>query len=138
MESQQQALQVRLRVHDLQSCTSGSGRGITLRLSILLGTIRIHQNELRGELTAGRRTGDLTCGVLDDGKRVAAARNRDAQMHMRTLLLATSLQELHERFFARPLHGDEDGCPRRDCVATPHGLYPNRGTPPSAPERYLG
>ena len=138
MEPQQQALQVRLHVHDLQPCTSGSGRGIALRLSILLGTVRIQQNEFRGELTSGGRTRDLTCGVLDDSKRVAAVRNRGMQMYMHALPLATSLEELHERLVARPLRGDEDRGPRWNRGATPHRYYPNRGTPPSAPERYFG
>ena len=138
MEPQQQTLQVRLHVHDLQPCTSGSGRGIAPRLSIALGTIRIQQNEFRSELTSGRRTGDLPCGVLNDTKRIAAVRNRDTQVYMDARPLATSLEELHERFVARPLHADEDGNPRRDCAATRHRPYPNRGTPPSAPERYLG
>ena len=80
----------------------------------------------------------MTYGMLNDSERVAAVRNRRAQMDTHALSIATALEKPHERLVARPFHGDGDGGPRWNRGMTLHRVYPNRGTPPSAPERYFG
>ena len=59
-------------------------------------------------------------------------------MDVKPLPVAATLEKRDERFVAPPLHADQEGLPRRNDRPPAHRLYPNRGTPPSVPARYLG